>query len=245
MEYTFLNFKGDSLADTELGNYQNRIVEKIGKKIIGTTIKFHTDEYGSIESFDNLKQIKKQAKSLFKASMKELTALPIVDSLKNIGFDIKPYIKRVDTDQLVEGYVEELKLLFLCHGSIYDRGESTVHEDETETQYASDTYTSASIDEESGIYQIVCQIDNEIPQEALKNIVGALVEDIDNDEIKDSFNKNFASQVSGGTLTSTYAAVYFPDGWPSDVIKQTRTTIGNTSKIEQTTITWDYRSVGH
>lgn len=124
MEYQFIDFVGDKLADLELGTFQNRIVEKLGDKIRGTKIKFHTDEYGTIKGYDNLKLIRKQAKSLFKDVSKELMALPIVDSLKSIGFDIAPYIKQVDTEQLVQGYVEELELLFLCHGNIYDIGES-------------------------------------------------------------------------------------------------------------------------
>lgn len=245
MEYKFLDFKGDSLADTELGNFQNRIVESLGKKIAGTTIKFRTDEYGSITSFDNLKQIKKQAKSLFKEATKEFTKIPTVDSLKSIGFDITSHLKKVDADQLVEGYIEELKLLFLCHGMIYELGETNEHEDETDTSYASDTYTSASVDDESGIYTIVCQVDNEIPQEAIKNMVGAIVEEIADEKVSDDFNANFDAQVTDGKLTSTYSAVYFPDGWPSDVINQTRLTVGNTTKITQTCITWEYRSVGH
>jgi len=245
MEYKFLDFQGDSLADAGLGNFQNRLVEKLGKKIVGTTIKFHTDEFGSIESFDNLKQIKKQAKSLFKEAIKEFQAWPLMDSLKSIGFDITPYLKNVDTDMLFEGYVEELKLLLLCHGSIYDRGESTLHEDETDTQYTSDTYTSVTVDDETGTYSIVCQVDTELPQEALKSILGALVENINNEQIQESFNQNFDAQVQGGTMTSYYGATYFPDGWPSDVLKQTRISVGNTTKINQTYITWDYRSVGH
>ncbi len=245
MEYQFLNFQGDALADSELGALQNRIAEKLGKKIIGTKIRFHTDEYGTITKYDNLNHIKKQAKSLFKEASKELLVLPVVDSLKSIGFDISKYIKKVDPDQLVQGYLEELELLFLCHGNIYELGESSIHEDETDTQYASDTYNTASIDPETQNYSITCQVDSEIPQEALKSIVGAIVDEFSDAEITKNFNETFDTQVKGGAVTTYVSITYFPDGWPTDVVKQTKVTVGPTSKINQTYITWDYRSTGH
>ena len=60
-----------------------------------------------------------------------------------------------------------------------------------------------------------------------------------------NFNETFDTQVKGGAVTTYVSITYFPDGWPTDVVKQTKVTVGPTSKINQTYITWDYRSTGH
>lgn len=98
MNYTFLDVRGDSLADSELGNFQNKIVTLLGKKIIGTTISFETNEYGKIEKINNLGKIKKQAKTLFKEAVKEMEKAPWVKGLKDMGFDLTAYTKGIDSD---------------------------------------------------------------------------------------------------------------------------------------------------
>lgn len=76
-------------------------------------------------------------------------------------------------------------------------------------------------------------------------MVGAIVDEFSKDELTRSFNTTFDSQVQGGKVTTYIGITYFPDGWPSEIIKQTRITVGPTTKIEQRYITWDYRSVGN
>ncbi len=66
MTYTFLDCVGDTAVDRGLGAFQNKIVEKLGKKVVGTTIEFETDEFGHITKFNNLGKIRKQAKSLYR-----------------------------------------------------------------------------------------------------------------------------------------------------------------------------------
>ena len=116
MDYTFLEVRGDSVVYSGQDNYQttlNTLVEKLNKKIVGTIIHFETDEFGSITKINNLGQIKRQAKSLFKESMKELMQMPeIVGLKKEFNIDIKEMVKDVDSDKLIDGYLEELKLLF-------------------------------------------------------------------------------------------------------------------------------------
>ena len=45
--------------------------------------------------------------------MKDLANMPEMKFMKELGFDISDISKNVSTDKLVEGYVEELKDLFL------------------------------------------------------------------------------------------------------------------------------------
>ena len=69
-----------------------------------------------------------------------------MQELKKMGFDVKQYSKNVDTDKLVDGYLEELNMLFMYHGLSMQPGENTEHEDATDTQYENTTYTSATVD---------------------------------------------------------------------------------------------------
>lgn len=244
MDYTFLEFLGDSVAESSLGDFQNRLVEKLGKKVVGTTIQFETDEYGTITKYNNLGQIKKQAKSLFKDAMKEFLEMPEVKGLKDMGLDLKDYVKGVDTDQLVDGYLEELKLLFLCHGLTYDIGESNSHEDATETSYENHTYTTVSTDDENGTYSISTEVVNIVPQSDIKALVGGIVGELKDKSIAENFEKEFDKQVRiDATISSYFSSDYMPDGWPYRVVKQETTMIGDSGKAAQTYIYLDYLSV--
>ena len=239
MDYTFMDVRGDSLADPELGGLQNRLVEYLGRKIVGTTIRFETDEYGEITKFDNLGQIKKQAKSLFRDAIKEMEKEPWVKELKGLGFNLRDYTKHVDADQLVEGYLEEIKLLFMCHGNVYEPGESTVHEDETDSQYANDTYTSATIDDD-GCYHIMANVESKVPQADVKALVMGVVDEIDDEDLKANFDANFDAQVDTDCAVNSYLQIDFlPNGWPYEVVKQEATMIGGRGKVEQKRIYLD------
>lgn len=132
MSYTFLDVKADSVGDDFRDKMMAMIAERTAKSVIGTTVNFETDEYGRITKITNLSQIKKQAKALFKASMKDIAAMPIMQEMKKaIGFDFMKIGNQANTDEVVEGYLEELKLLFACHGSQYAVGEHHEHEDAT------------------------------------------------------------------------------------------------------------------
>lgn len=247
MEYTFLECLGDSSIDSGIGAFQNKIVERLGQKVVGTTIRFETDEYGEITKFTNLGQIKKQAKALFKECMQELFELEWMKELKEMGLDMKKLIdKNVDTDELVEGYVEELKLLFLCHGSIYTIGEQTAHEDATDTQYENDTYTEAWVDTTDYSYHISTDVVSKVPQSVIKSVVGELAGMFTPEEARDSINKEIDAALSvDATVDSYYGIDYMSNGWPYKVVKQTSSTIGNAGKLEQTYIWLDFYSLGN
>ena len=251
MSYTFLDVKADSVGDNFRDKMMAMIAERTAKSVIGTTINFETDEYGSITKITNLSQIKKQAKALFKASMKDIASMPIMQEMKKaIGLDFMKIGNQANTDEVVEGYLEELKLLFACHGSQYAVGEHHEHEDATKDSYANDTYINASL-EKNGNYTISCEVVSVIPKETVKEVMGGLMgaiteglkgkktedgKDHDGDikDLDDEFKKEIDKAVDQDAQTSEYLCVTcFEDGWPSSVLKQNKTVMAGRGKLKQ------------
>ena len=245
MSYTFLDVKADSVGVMAM------LTERTAKSVIGTTVNFETDEYGSITKITNLSQIKKQAKALFKASMKDIAAMPIMQEMKKaIGLDFMKIGNQANTDEVVEGYLEELKLLFAYHGSQYAVGEHHEHEDATKDSYANDTYINASL-EKNGNYTISCEVVSVIPKETVKEVMGGLMgtiteglkgkktedgKDYDGNikDLDDEFKKEIDKAAAQDAQISEYLSVTcFDDGWPSSVLKQNKTVIAGRGKLKQ------------
>lgn len=245
MEYRFMEFGMDTAAGSWMQDFMRASVEKLQEKVAGTAIKFHTDEYGHITKYKNLGEIKRLAKRVFSDMV---DGMPYVDSLAAVGVDIDDYIKYVDTDELVQGYVEELEMLFACHGNQYLEGEFKEHTDASETEYESDSYTAVWLDKESYGYEIVIDVDNYIPKADIKELVGSVVDMlVDEDKaavVKKGMNAGFDEALTGDAVYNDYLYMsFFYDGWPEEVVSQKRTVIGSYGRLVQKHISWDYRSV--
>ncbi|MEF2644479.1 MAG: hypothetical protein U0M50_10545 [Paramuribaculum sp.] len=246
MTYTFLDCVGDTAVAKGMGTVQNKIVEKLGQKIVGTTIEFETDEFGHITKFNDLNKIKKQAKSLYKDCMNELVNVDEIKALKAMGLDMKKLIdQNVNTDELVDGYTEELNMLFACHGNSYPLGEQKIHEDATETQYENDTYMVVSIDEDED-YHLSFDVVSVIPQSVIKDKVGELVGMFVNNDIIEDFAAEYDKQINIDATSESYLGYDFIwNGWPYKVLDQTTTMIGKVGKCKQKYIWVDYYSFGN
>lgn len=248
MEYRFLDFGLDSEVESWNQNAAREVFDKVQQAVVGTTIKFRTDALGHIVRYDNLGAVKRQAKKLWADILDDATWL---DSLTAAGVNVEQLLRAVDADALVNGYIEELEMLFRCHGNQYQIGEFTEHSDETDTEYASDTYVMANLDPETYEYELLFDVYSYIPREDLKSLLGELIElfadeEMEADLLKSELDAGFDEQVTEDAVNnSCFYLQYFPDGWPREVIYQEGVTIGDRGKLKQTYIEWDYRSVGH
>lgn len=246
MEYKFLEFQNDTIENPTLGNLQNRIVARMSEKIAGTTIRFRTDEYGHITKYENLKEIKKQARELFDSACEEMMKLPVMDSLKSVGVNLNAIFKGIDIDPIVDGYTEELESLFNCHGKEYKAGDYDEHTDESKDAYASDYHMSVNMDPDTMEYEISSTVDTKIPAKDLKNMMGAIVGLVSDKSLQEDFDKEYDKQVKEDAVVGTWNYwQYFADGWPAEVISQTTIRLMGQSRLKQKQIVWDYRSVGN
>lgn len=246
MEYKFLEFHVDTAINTHKQRLLKLAADKLQDNLTGSVIKFHTDVTGEITKYDNLKEIKKQAKGVMS---EVINSIPYVDTLAAAGIKIDKLIELVDVDALVDGYVEEIKMLFQWHGRQFKTGEYNTHDDATDTEYESDTYLGVLLDPESYKYGIMVDVNNYIPKEDISVILGALadvfLEKEEADKAKEEMAEGIEEQLKDDVVVrnSFLYNRYFPDGWPEEVVSQEKTVAGNKGKLIQKYITWDYRSV--
>ena len=237
MTYTFMDVENDTTAQSQENALLSRLTEKLRQNVVGTTIEFETDEYGDIVKICNLSEIKKKAKTLFKEGMKEIKDIPELKALKTMGFDINDIAKEVDTDDLVEGYVEELKMLFICHGGSYPIGETEEHEDATDDSFESTTYKTVQTDEDGG-YDIDIVVSSIMPKSDFMALINGLTAGLIKDQGQASeITKGIDDMMDeDGTITDRVYVKCFDDGWPNQVVKQRKVKAGKLEKINQTYI---------
>lgn len=239
MSYTFTDIRKDTTITTFTNRFMNQVVDKIEKFIIGTSILFETDEYGAITKINNMAQIKKQAKASLDVTLKEAASMPEVKAMQSAGFDIMGLTKQYDVDKMVDGYLEELYLLFSFHGKAFKKGEYRDHEDATKDSYAIDSYCVVA-ENENG-YTIHTEDKAIIPQSDVKEIVGAALETgIKDKKITDSLNKTFDKELkSDADFTNSLTINYADDGWPMAVEKTNKMMIQGHGKETSTYIVLD------
>lgn len=247
MEYRFLEFAAGNAEDSEMRQLTQNVISKLQESTVGTAIRFRTDELGQITKYENLNEIRKQAKSVLEYTVSEM---PFIDSLEAAGVDTRKLLKSIDTDAMVESYTEEIELMFQCHGGQFPAGEFSEHEDETDEQYASDTYMYVAENPDTYEYEILMDVNSYIPRDAVKTMLGDLVDALLDDgaaqEARENLDSEFDNQVTEDAVHNSYLYMkYFPDGWPEEIVSQEKTTIGDKGKLIQKYISWDYRSVGN
>lgn len=240
IDYTFLDVQPDSVTDSGVASLLTQLTANIARHTVGTTITFETDEFGAITRFNNIEQIKQQAEMQFKEAMTTMLQSDILSELTVQGIDLSRMSEMIDTDQLIDGYLENIKLLFLLHGLSYEEGRSHTHEDATESAYENDTYITAVNNPEEGTYSVVVEVNNIIPAAELKSIVGQLIDTTTDNPLSQSLNEAFDTQTVGNcTYNSFFITNFLGCGWPYNVINQTTITLNNRGKITQTHIHLD------
>ena len=241
MEYTFLEILGDS--SLYAGNNPIELaVEKASKKMVGTTVHFETNEFGVITQINNLSQLKRQAKSLLKDTFKELYKMPeMIQLKKEFNYDVKDLINEIDPDDMVEAYLGDLRLLFMCHGIEVDLGYSQVYEEATDSTYENVSSVSVEIDPTNFTYSITTEVVNKIPRPEIHNLLSNLVELIDNESITESFNNSIDTQTPVYVIDYSLCDYKFlPQGWPYMILTRSTETIGDNGKTEIPGIALDY-----
>lgn len=89
MSYTFLEMRMDSVNSHFENEMLRKLMESSNKCVVGTTVELETDECGAITKICNLSEVKKQAKALFKSSIKVIADMPEVKEMKKIGFNLE------------------------------------------------------------------------------------------------------------------------------------------------------------
>ncbi|MBD5254696.1 MAG: hypothetical protein HDS53_01275 [Barnesiella sp.] len=240
IDYTVLDVRADSIFDSEVASLLSRMTTEIAHQIVGTKISFETDDLGAITHFNNLDQIKQQAESMLKAAINSMIQTDALSKLAEPGIDLSKISEMIDTDRLIEGYLEEIRLIFLLHGLSFKEGQTQSHEDATDTAYENDTYTTATTDPEDDTYSVAIDIVNIIPPAELKSLVGQLIDITTDTSLSESLNEAFDSQkVENCDYSSYFCSDYLSCGWPYRVINQTTVTVNNQGKSTQTYIYLD------
>lgn len=247
LKYTILEYKTDTVAGTSsaIAALKDRITSDFGNRLTGKTVLFETDEYGTITKFNNLDEIKKDARSLFNDALKEISRHQISRMSKDAGFDITKFAKQIDTDKLVEDYLEELSILFSNHGLYYKMGETTEHVEATDKEYENTQYTSASIDMDNGLYHVTTGVVTTIPPSEMRTLLGDALKPAAKGDIAKTMNETFDDRMNIDTTVEDVAEItYLLNGWPYEATKQRSTTIGTQERVRQTLILLDYYSFG-
>lgn len=248
MSYTFLEMRMDSVNSHFENEMLKKLMESSNKCVVGTTVELETNECGAITKISNLSQVKKQAKAFYKNSIKAIAAMPEVKEMEKIGINLETVANKAKIDDIVDGYLEELNMLFLCHGQRFPVGEKHDHEAASDEHLENDSYMTVEMDENGG-YSISNEVVNVIPKSAVKELMAGLVDglkemkDKDGKKLGDSFKEEFDKQVNQDAhYTNYYSVSCYNDGWPYEAVKQDKTMIGEVGKLSQTVVSECYFS---
>ena len=247
MEYKFLDFRRDSLSNPVLDAFQGNVFSMLADRLKGVAIRFRTNEYGEITKYENLKEIMKLSKGLYKSVMEEMMKIPAMDSLKSAGIDLEKIMGNVSDDgALVDGFTEELELLFSNHGNMFDIGDFHDHTDASDDEFETDTNLHIGMDPVSLEYEISSQVISVIPSADLKELFSSVYDTFAGELKIEDFDAEYDSQVTGDATLENYNYwSYFADGWPQEYISQTITKLMDGQKLKQKRIVWDSYSVGN
>ena len=217
---------------------------------------FTTDEFGSIKSITNWREIRDQLKKGVKVTCDTLYAtIPDLDSIMPRKSLENILLLNFSTEEGIRDSYEELESLFGLHGSTFDLVDKEVDtEEQGYPQHISVRIGYTAIEDEEndydGDYAISTQSTTTIPVEDLMDLgLGALsmiVSDMANDSIEAIRNQIVDSlkiaKPNGAEIIVKEYYGFFMNGWPKEYYFEKAVDLGFGQNIETRYIEWISRN---
>lgn len=218
----------------------------------GVKIKFRTNEFGEIKSIDNWREVRdlcvKGLAKAFDALYKKAPGMDEFMPRKRLEGLVK---QGLNSEAEVRKCVEELPLLFDCHGNQFPLG-TTTDVDSTTTLFPTTTRILVTYEDNAeGLgndYAISSRSVTAIPPKEAAELVGGVLTGLFSDEVADEADNFIADSLStyfkGDSLKVERWEDYhfFANGWPSRMQTMTSSGFSKQKKVECKSIDWYYRS---
>ena len=251
MKYVPLSFTlldADTVSDL-MTNAMSRLMQSV-------VCEFTTDEFGSIKSITNWREIRDQLKKGVKVTCDTLYAtIPDLDSIMPRKSLENSLVLNFSTEEGIRDSYEELESLFGLHGSTFDLVDKEVDtEEQGYPQHISVRIGYTAIEDEEndydGDYAISTQSTTTIPVEDLMDLgLGALsmiVSDMANDSIEAIRNQIVDSlkiaKPNGAEIIVKEYYGFFMNGWPKEYYFEKAVDLGFGQNIETRYIEWISRN---
>jgi len=250
MEFTPLDIKlaNDSSAES----FETKMNVTILKAFNNIKVKFHTDEFGTIEAIDNWHEVR----DLFLKGIKQAFDDFYAD---NSGIDSFLPRKRfeslvklnVNNEAKVRECIEELPLLFNCHGNQFKLGTIT-KTDTTSSLYPTQIKAIATyMDDEEGTngdYEISCSSITCIPPKETAQLMSTVFQNLFSGELAEKgeafVRDSLATYFKNDSMKVEQLEQYdlFDNGWPAHMQTMKTAGVSFQKKVEYKSIQWYYRS---
>lgn len=246
-------FEVEVADDSTANTLETKMNVAILKGFTNIKIKFHTDEFGTIEAIDNWREVRDLFLNGTRKAFDELyNQTPGIDSFmprKNFENMIALNMRNEET---VRECIEELPLLFDCHGKQFKIGTTEVT-DSTTSLYPTKIKILASYtqDEEEGTegdYTLISSSTTAIPPKDTKQLIGFVFQNLFSGELGkkgDAFVQDSLENVlkNDSMKIENYEKYYiFGNGWPAHMQTLKSSGFSFQKKIECKSIDWYYRS---
>lgn len=246
MDYTILDILCDSVNGQPYMEFLKNLTDSVAKRIVGTTVSFETDEFGSLTKVNNVEQLEAIIDAIGEDTKAELLKLPEIQELVKEGFDLDSLANEFDEQTSVDRFLSELKLIFQGMGYSFKPGQRFYHEEASDSAYENDTHIYVEANPEDGNYIVATQVVNVIPRDDMKLILNGLVSVLGSEEISEKVEKGLEDQMLEPCFVTEYVAhERFSDGWPYKIVKQIESKAGIQGKITQTRILLNYISTNN
>lgn len=250
MEYIPIRLAGEDVMekDSMAKNIMSGLIEQFkDQRVI-----FTTDEYGTIKSVKNWKEIRDKAKKGTKAMLDSMykqesgldSIMPRsrIEALINLKFS---------TEEGVLALYDELQKLFSLHGNSFPIGTTRVDEQEKDSSYTIVSVGYAKYDDQSfdDDYNISGRSVQKFTAEETASLIGNVIGMLLTDSLSSRFNEIAADSLDGGMKITNLEDYYiFYNGWPCMMRTQKIVELEDrrdvtTDEIEWTCRFWQYELI--